>query len=827
MSNSSLVSGDVVEPVKCSSTLFNQSITNLSSAEAETKDDDKQASLKSCFASSAVLTCSEPSFEEVPVDEQRAQSNSLSNCKMLMGVAVCYFFAILVPDIAKQLVQASRESLSASLTSVPTDGPSTIYQSAKPAEPFFAFESPVHDSYTGALHVAGKVVKENGYVFVMYYASWSLNSMLARKEFETAANMLNDRVPFIAIDCSNSNQCKSKYKFYSFPSFYFYASGMDIGFSYTGVAKAEYFVRFIESLLNPITHIFNSSQLTSFVSSHESSLVGYFNLSKTEPAGRFQQFYYASLRSIEKDFLQPVRFGVLSDHKFASQYSMNEDRNLMLVRSIEENLVYPTGRNFTSTAISAWVNKYRAEPLVKWLLPRGKKAIELYKTLKSGPTVLLLTPYDACSSHNRDAMLLREVVLNYYSCNGSSEAKKKVQSFIRGSIQARSESSATFCMVCESPVMPCCYTVANSSLCQVCESRTACKGNCSPCENLLKEKSLPTAMHACSSVRRQLPGLHDNEVCCSRVSHDGRHFTDDYVRKHRHCSPANSGFTQPHFNDTMRLSTESYVCKHNATPNFLAMDSHLYTDLANRFGIGSMGLSTSHLALVDLSDESYYLMKGSFNRTNIVNFLEDYNAGNIVRSYDSIVSKTSNPMNDSSDKISVRDLNVVQFEQIVSNMNRKRDVVVLFYSKWCIHCKAVNHIFLSVMEYLTQFTSIKFYRMDIHSNTLPWKYAVNRVPAIAIFPYRGDAEQVPLMNDMEQLLRYIVSRCGLKHLIELTIRGTYSSLRSMLPIIRVRERFFIIHASTMTARVVYVILRRSPIIQGGLEIEVEVTAATY
>ena len=42
----------------------------------------------------------------------------------------------------------------------------------------------------------------------------------------------------------------------------------------------------------------------------------------------------------------------------------------------------------------------------------------------------------------------------------------------------------------------------------------------------------------------------------------------------------------------------------------------------------------------------------------------------------------------------------------------------------------------------------------------------------------------------------------------------------------VREKFFIIHASIMTARVVYAILKRSPIIQRGLEIEVEVTAAT-
>ena len=43
------------------------------------------------------------------------------------------------------------------------------------------------------------------------------------------------QVPFVAINCWHANsQCKSKYKFYSYPSFYVYAAGMDLGFTYTG-----------------------------------------------------------------------------------------------------------------------------------------------------------------------------------------------------------------------------------------------------------------------------------------------------------------------------------------------------------------------------------------------------------------------------------------------------------------------------------------------------------------------------------------------------------------------------------------------------------------
>ena len=39
------------------------------------------------------------------------------------------------------------------------------------------------------------------------------------------------------------------------------------------------------------------------------------------------------------DFIQPVRFGVLSDRVFASQLAINDVKPLLLVRSLEENLV--------------------------------------------------------------------------------------------------------------------------------------------------------------------------------------------------------------------------------------------------------------------------------------------------------------------------------------------------------------------------------------------------------------------------------------------------------------------------------------------------------
>lgn len=69
-----------------------------------------------------------------------------------------------------------------------------MYRAAQPAQPFFPESSFVFDSYRGDLVHAAQAVEEHGYVFVMYYASWSARCMLARDEFSEAARIMYPRV---------------------------------------------------------------------------------------------------------------------------------------------------------------------------------------------------------------------------------------------------------------------------------------------------------------------------------------------------------------------------------------------------------------------------------------------------------------------------------------------------------------------------------------------------------------------------------------------------------------------------------------------------------
>jgi len=66
----------------------------------------------------------------------------------------------------------------------------------------------------------------------------------------------------------------------------------------------------------------------------------------------------------------------------------------------------------------------------------------------------------------------------------------------------------------------------------------------------------------------------------------------------------------------LRLSNNSAVCSLNTTLNGLAVDSSLYTEFIDRVGV-NRSLVQNHLVLIDIHSESYYLMKGKYNKPNI------------------------------------------------------------------------------------------------------------------------------------------------------------------------------------------------------------------
>lgn len=317
-----------------------------------------------------------------------------------------------------------------------------VYYNHQHARRFFAATSKVRDLYAGQMTTLQQFLFDDTRLFVMYYAPWSADSMRARNEFHKAAAILHTKVPFIAVNCWwPTGECSQKFKFAQYPSFYMYFLGVGNGFFYSGPATAEHFVLFIEKLLFPLRPLTSLQAVDDFNAQADSALIGYFNQSSLM-SRRFLQFYYASMRAVEKDFLQPVKFGVVLNAHVASYLRLNLSSGLMLLRSLNDSLPYPEGANFTSSSIVEWAYANRQPPVVTWYIPPLRKSRQLHDVLSKGPTLIVLAPHDPLGDLNHHFEQLRELALEYSDCGLPPGVSSRLDTLLTRSAWLRSEALA-------------------------------------------------------------------------------------------------------------------------------------------------------------------------------------------------------------------------------------------------------------------------------------------------------------------------------------------------------------------------------------------------
>ncbi|GAB1602311.1 thioredoxin domain-containing protein 11-like isoform X1 [Argonauta hians] len=286
-----------------------------------------------------------------------------------------------------------------------------------PPRRFFPFDSLVVEFPFGSISSLMDLVRDNEVIFVMYYAPWCTHSMTVRWEFYKAAAYMKDKVKFVAVNCWwNEGGCHRKYNFVSHPMLYVYHTNLD-GFQYTGIPTADYFVYFLENILYPITHLFDEKDIRKFVSLNDNAVIGYFDFNSSPQPPGYQQFYYASMRAIEQNPIQILKFGVLTSSYLIDVLDMtSKSGSAVLVKHGNVILDYPTPNNFTSSEIVKWAFQEHQQPLVKILTPSGTKSLQLSKELDKGPTLIMFSAHYPLFHFNQYYHLLREVALEYTRC---------------------------------------------------------------------------------------------------------------------------------------------------------------------------------------------------------------------------------------------------------------------------------------------------------------------------------------------------------------------------------------------------------------------------
>ncbi|KAL4240189.1 Thioredoxin domain-containing protein 11 [Mactra antiquata] len=670
-----------------------------------------------------------------------------------------------------------------------------ITQPASLPQRFFPSHSSVTDYPFGNLQGVIKLLADEELIFVMYYAPWCAQSVYIRGEFIKAAKVLSETVKFAAVNCwYPDGECRQRMKFIAFPELFMYHTGVGDGYRFTGIKEAEYFVKFAESFLFPLTVLHSENQIKEFTSSNDNTVIGYFdfNSSPQPPGADYYQYYLTALRVMSYDFYQPVRFGVVNSHRLSQLLDISSSNRFIMTRVGNVTLKYPLVYNMTSKNMTTWILHYKQKNLSPWLVPPGIKSLTLSVPLQQGPSVLVFGPSNPLVHFNPYQNMARVASLAYRTCGNNTRYFENIlRTFVFASFAQHLNVKEYHkkCLEKKSPVLnsdfssyhhsKCCVSLMTGSkftsendVCEYCVKRsnsdTVCDIELGPDSTLDWSQN---TVNSCFDFHKFYNVNEHHSVCCRNgfskmpnlhiKTESGRlrRNTDPFIlngerllckqymnkltlQKMKRLMPIDEmSKLLTKFSDLRNGNITGLQCNTNTTLDFYYIDSVYHSVFMEKLKVPSQPKQTS-VILVDLNDETLFVLKDQLDYQSLGKFVRNYTEGTLSR-YRQSTEVTSPVECLMSNSVCIKEVNADTYQDVV--MNKHKDVILLYYTDWCGFCSQMSKVFLSAAQYFKDNTDLIFARINGDSNDLPWEYTVDSYPTIIFFPaYRkSDSVQYP------------------------------------------------------------------------------------
>ncbi|XP_069590148.1 thioredoxin domain-containing protein 11 isoform X1 [Ranitomeya imitator] len=634
---------------------------------------------------------------------------------------------------------------------------------------FFPTQAPVVDLYLGQIDYAEHLRQDSEITLFFLYAPWCAQSIAARKEIEHVANNLADQVLFVAVNCWwHHGRCRKQKSFFYFPIINLYHRRFG-PIEYKGPLTAGYIEKFIRRVMSPVLYIPSMEKLKAFLSSLEPGVLGFFDFNTSPQPPGYLTFFRSALHSLQKDYIDTIRFGVITRQALAKEISLVSPGSVYLHRNLNSSLVYPPNdvTNFTATNLFKWALDNR-ERLLHWLRPHGGKSLLLNNELKKGPALFIFIPFDPLADEQPLLDEIMEVVLRYSRCTPSQE-REDLDSF----------------------PFPCCNTVVLpkwqllsrvQNVCELCvnQSRGVSlssipEPNCNflhitaALESFYLQEhfflNFMSSVRECSNFLTSYSPYFFYTACCQTVSRGLTASTssqdDDAFSV---LSSQGKAPIVPHIEEKEQVPSSYHMsndritglrCRTNKTLNMYLLDSNLSWLYAER--LGASGQERKFAAIIDLKEEVHYIIDQS--QTLIGPTLEVF-----IQNFSKVYSPlrrhlVSDPELGALRSQLITEVTTTTFRHVV--LDSRKDVLLLFYTTWCGFCATLNHVFIRLSQLLAT-DSLIVARINIAQNDLPWEFMVDRIPTIMLFPqHRKDNsvkypedEQITIPNLLRFLLKY-------------------------------------------------------------------------
>ncbi|XP_055963406.1 thioredoxin domain-containing protein 11 [Sorex fumeus] len=673
---------------------------------------------------------------------------------------------------------------------------------AKPPVSFFSAGSPVLDLFQGQLDYAEHMRRDSEVVLLFFYAPWCGQSIAARAEIEQAARQLADQVLFVAVNCWwSQGRCRRQKQFFYFPVIYLYHRSFG-PIEYKGPMSAVYIEKFARRVMKPLLYIPSQSELLDFLSNYEPGVLGYFEFSGSPQPPGYLTFFTSALHSLKKDYLGTVRFGVITNKHIAKLVSLARSGSVYLHRHFNTSLVFPHELlNFTAENIYQWAQDNR-ETLVRWLRPHGGKSLLLHNELRKGPALLIFTPFDPLAESHPLLDEITAVALAYNNCHGDQVVDRLLRHLRRAPASpwpptpgpqppgrpAPEPPLAAASPCCNTVVLPGWHALAPThNVCELCVNQTAGGPRPSPlgpgrCSFVQMAAALESfhlrgrALEQVAAPRPECSGFLGSyspfsyyTACCRTVTRGAPRSPGPSrppppltLSPPEKCGPGPAP-PVPHIEETRNLvpdtdaASSSFTglgCRTNKTLNMYLLDSNLFWVYAERLGAPGGARGREFAAIVDLKEESHYVLDTS-------QALMKFTLESFIQNFSLLYSPLKRHLTGSaSAQFRSRHLiTEVTTETFWDVVLQTQDVLLLYYAPWCGFCPSLNHVFIQLARLLPSDT-VTVARIDVSRNDLPWEFMVDRLPTVLFFPCHRKDLSAKFPGDLPvtvpNLLRFVL-----------------------------------------------------------------------
>ncbi|XP_018417792.1 PREDICTED: thioredoxin domain-containing protein 11 [Nanorana parkeri] len=656
---------------------------------------------------------------------------------------------------------------------------------ARPPVHFFSTQSPVVDLFLGQLDYAEYLRQESEITLYFLYAPWCAHSIATRAEIEQVAGRLADQALFVAVNCWwHHGKCRKQKNFFYFPVIHLYHKSFG-PIEYKGPLTAAYIEKFIRRVMSPVLYISSVHRLKDFLSTYEPGILGYFEFNASPQPPGYLTFFRSALHSLQKDYIESIRYGVVTDGNLAKKISLTKPGSVYLHRNLNTSLVYPEKEmNFTAANICKWALE-RRETLLNWLRPHGAKSLLLNNELRKGPALLLFIPFNPLAEEHPLLDEIMEVALNYNNCTENCFTQPTLQETIDPMLKSFKLFSC-----CNTVVLPQWHFLAQvHNVCELCVNQTRgvilSRVGTHHCNFqdigaaldsfYLKEQyflGFMSRMRECTNFLSTYSPYYHYTACCQTInrglidsasSAENVPFALSSLGKNQ---SQKSLTVMPHIEEKRQVTPGYHIsngdiaglrCRTNKTLNMYLLDSNISWLYAQRLGASGSDREKKFAAIIDVKEEIHYIIDQSqpLIRPTLEAFIQNYS-----KIYSPLQRHlVSDPPTRKLGHQLITEVTSYTFHHVVLDI--RKDVLLLFYTTWCGFCASLTHIFIRLAQLLAT-DSLVIARINIAQNDLPWEFMVDHVPAIMLFPKNRkensvlypEGQQITVSNLLHFILKH-------------------------------------------------------------------------